>query len=67
MGWRVFLFLSFFRVVSLVGRTVSIVARRIGSCPSFAGELAVYLRKCTWDKGGRGSVAAELNGGREGN
>lgn len=41
--------------------------RLIGSCPSFAGELAVYLRKCTWDKGGRGSVAAELNGGREGN
>lgn len=22
----------------------------IGSCPSLAGELAVYLRKCTWDK-----------------
>lgn len=24
----------------------------IGSCPSLAGELAVYLRKCTWDKRG---------------
>lgn len=22
----------------------------IGSCPSLAAELAVYLRKCTWDK-----------------
>lgn len=36
--------------LSLLSFGIDAIVAVIGSCPSLAGELAVYLRKCTWDK-----------------
>ncbi|XP_010215552.1 PREDICTED: transcription factor 7-like 2 [Tinamus guttatus] len=45
-------------------RSRSYCRQMMGTCPSGAGEVPVYLGNCTCDKGGRRSVVAAVNRGR---